>query len=99
MSWKSIVAALLLLLGTLADAAEPPIRNSARGELLYSTYCVARHNTEVHWRDKKTAMDWTGLLTEVNRWQEISGFGWDRDDVVRVARYLNHLHYSFPTPD
>jgi mono/diheme cytochrome c family protein len=96
---KSILAALLLLLGTLADAAEPPIRNSARGELLYSTFCVACHNTQVHWRDKALSTDWKSLRDEVDRWQANSALGWNTDDVEAVARYLNRLNYGFPIPE
>jgi hypothetical protein len=99
MIFKSILATLFLLLGSLADATEQPIRNPTRGELLYSTYCDACHNTQVHWRDKRLSTNWTSLLAEVNRWQEIAGLGWDKEDVARVARYLNHLYYKFPTPE
>ncbi len=30
---------------------------------------------------------------------EVSGLGWVDDDVAEVARYLNALHYYYPTPD
>lgn len=99
MLWRSLLAALLFLLGNLADAAQQSVGNASRGELLYSTYCVVCHNTRVHWRDKKLSTDGTSLQAEVNRWQEISGLEWGEDDVVAVARYLNHLYYSYPSLD
>lgn len=99
MLWRSIFAVLSLVLGNLVDATERPIENTARAELLYSTYCIACHDTQVHWRDKKLSTDWMSLRAEVNRWQETSALGWDKDDIVAVARYLNRLHYHYPTPD
>jgi hypothetical protein len=53
----------------------------------------------VHWRKKKLATDWTTLRSQVHRWQEVSGLGWDADDIVQVAQYLNSLYYHYPLPD
>jgi mono/diheme cytochrome c family protein len=69
------------------------------GELLYSTYCHGCHTTEVHWRAKKLASDWTSLKYQVRRWQDNIALGWGEDDVTAVARYLNGLYYHFPTVD
>lgn len=97
---KSVFAMLLVLLfGGPADADELPLRDATRGELLYSTHCIACHSAQVHWRDKKLSTDWSSLQTEVRRWQELSGLRWVEDDVAEVARYLNVLYYHYPIPD
>ena len=96
---KSILAVLLILAWNFAAADERPVRDVGRGELLYSTHCVACHDTQVHWREQKLVTDWRSLQTEVSRWQEISGLGWGDEDVAVVARYLNALHYRYPAPD
>jgi len=97
---RSILAVLFVLFGNLPDAdAAQPAHNPTRGELLYTTNCIACHNAQVHWRDKKLATDWTSLQSEIRRWQKFSGLGWSDDDIMKVARYLNALHYHYPTPD
>ena len=96
---KSTLAVLLILSGNLAAADPQPMREATRGELLYATHCIACHTTQVHWRDKKLVTDWTSLQAEVRRWQKAAGLGWSDEDVADVARYLNALHYRFPTPD
>lgn len=96
---RSILVVLFVLCGNLADADAQPMRDATRGELLYSTHCIACHSTQVHWRDKKLATDWISLQAEVRRWQKFSGLGWADDDVAAVAQYLNALHYHYPTPD
>jgi len=86
-----LVASLVAGQGSTAD--EP------RGELLYSTYCVGCHTTQVHWREKKLATDWTSLQAQVRRWQANSGLGLGEDDIAAIARHLNRLYYHFPMPD
>lgn len=71
----------------------------ARGELLYSTYCVACHTTQVHWRDEKLATNWTGLKFQVRRWQANIGLGLGENDVDAIASYLNSLFYHYPETD
>jgi len=87
------------LCGNLADADAQPMRHATRGELLYSTHCIACHTAEVHWREKKLVTDWTSLQAEVRRWQAVSGLGWSNEDIAEVARHLNALYYHYPTPD
>jgi len=90
---------LALLFALLAYPAAPALaqpRDATRGELLYSTHCVACHTSEVHWREKRLVRDWSSLRAEVRRWQKLSGLGWGNDDVAAVARYLNALYYHFP---
>lgn len=96
---KSIVILLLALIGNIADVDAQTMRNSTRGELLYSTHCVVCHDTQIHWRDNKTSTDWISLRAEVRRWQKLSALNWDNDDITVVARYLNDLHYHYPIPD
>lgn len=96
---RSIVVVLFVLSWNLADADAQPMRDATRGELLYSTHCIACHSAQVHWRDKKHATDWISLQAEVRRWQKYSGLGWDEDDIAAVARYLNALHYHYSMPD
>lgn len=76
-------------------AAQPPAA-PARGELLYTTHCVACHTREVHWRARRVARDWSSLTAETQRWQRNLGLGWSDDDVDEVARYLNTTIYRFP---
>ncbi len=96
---KSILTVLLVLSGDFAAADERPARDVGRGELLYSTHCVACHDTQVHWRDKNLVTDWRSLQAEVSRWQGNSGLGWSDDDVAAAARYLTALYYHYPVPD
>ncbi len=79
-------------------ACAQPVREPSRGELLYSTHCIACHSTEVHWRDKRLAKDWATLQAEVRRWQRVARLGWNDEDIAAVTRYLNTLHYHYPPP-
>lgn len=90
------VVALLLASGV---AGQAPRTNDARGDLLYSTYCIGCHTTQMHWRDDKLATDWTSLTNQVRRWQSNAGLALTDDDIDAIARYLNRLYYHFPTTD
>lgn len=87
LSWTALVA------GPGSRADQP------RGELLYTTYCVGCHSTQVHWREKKLATDWTSLQFQVRRWQRNTGLGLGEDDISAIARYLNGLYYHFPVAE
>ena len=69
------ISGLLVLYGSHAMAADPVQINPSRGELLYSTHCIACHTEQVHWREKKLVTDWPSLVAEVNRWQGIDKLG------------------------
>lgn len=71
-------------------------RVPSRGELLYTTHCVACHTTQVHWRDKKLATDWPSLKAQVQRWQARASLDWNDADVTEVARFLNDTIYRHP---
>jgi hypothetical protein len=77
-----------------AQVAERP----NRGQLLYETHCIACHNSQMHWRDRRLARDWPGLVTLVRGWQARAGLFWDEADVVDVARHLNDTIYRFERP-
>lgn len=86
------------MLGTLAFA--PAACADARGEMLYSTHCLACHTAQMHWRDKKAATDWSSLQAQVWRWQDAALLRWSDDDILEVTRYLNQRYYRFaPTVD
>jgi mono/diheme cytochrome c family protein len=70
-----------------------------RGELLYTTHCVACHNARVHWRDKRLATNWKSLRAQVRRWQGVQKLRWKEEDIAEVARYLNTFYYNFPSPE
>lgn len=94
---NSLRIVILVLCGIFSDANAQPM--PARGELLYENHCIACHNTEMHWRDKKLAKDWKSLQAEVRRWQKFSGLGWSNDEVTAVARYLNTFYYHYSAPE
>jgi len=77
-----------------------PAQAQSRGQLLYSTHCIACHTSQVHWRDRKLATDWNSLRTQVRHWQDVGALGWSEDDILDVTRYLNETFYGFePTSD
>ena len=94
---RLMFAMLFVLFGNFANAEALPIRDATRGELLYSTHCIACHTTQVHWREKKLANDWASLQSEVRRWQGISKLRWSNEDIEEVAQYLNVIYYRYPT--
>ena len=94
--WMRALLAACMMSSHHVAAQAPPPSGESQGQLLYSTHCVACHTTEVHWRDKRLANNWTSLKAQVNRWQANSGLGWRDAEIVEVARYLNELYYHFP---
>lgn len=93
---RFILAVLFVFFGNFANAEALIIHNAARGELLYSTHCIACHNTQVHWREKKLVTNWASLKSEVRRWQEISKLGWTNEEIKDVAQHLNIIYYHYP---
>ncbi|MBI3221753.1 MAG: hypothetical protein HYZ46_01410 [Nitrosomonadales bacterium] len=86
----------LVLAGLVSSADAQPQSNASRAELLYTTHCIACHDADIHWREKKLATDWLSLKVQVSRWQRIGGLGWSDDDIAGVAGYLNARHYHYP---
>jgi len=92
------IAAGLLCAAAAAAVFTQTRGQPARGELLYSTHCIACHTAQVHWRDRKLAKDWASLKHEVRRWADSAGLGWTEEEIADVARYLNAVHYRFEAP-
>lgn len=90
----AVGAAILIIAASTAQAQDATPR--ARGELLYSTFCVACHTTQMHWRDKKIARDLPGLREQVRRWQTNAGQNWEAADIEAVVNHLNRTYYKFP---
>jgi hypothetical protein len=80
---------------SLAWAQPSPETGTSLGKELYSTHCDSCHTTQVHWRDKRIAKDWTGLVSQVRRWQANIGLGWSDQEILEVTRYLNSRYYRF----
>ena len=87
---------LLLLAGSSALSYSQVAPAQTRGELLYSTHCVACHTTQMHWRNDKQAFDWDSLKFQVRRWQGNAGLAWNEADIAEVSRYLNETIYHYP---
>jgi mono/diheme cytochrome c family protein len=73
-----------------------PVNDMARGELLYSTHCVACHAIEIHWREQKLVSNWSSLKMQVSRWQKTAALGWGADEIEQVSLYLNAKYYHLP---
>ena len=98
---RSLFIALFILFGNTPDAGALQISHAARGELLYSTYCVSCHIAQNNWLNKKNATNWISLQAEVRRWHKLSAIDWHDDDVASVAKYLNNfiLYCDNPVPN
>ena len=95
----TLVLLAIALLAALPAAAElPPGGARSRGELLYATHCIGCHTTQVHWRERRLARDWTGLVREVRRWSVNGALNWSDEEVRDVARYLNATQYHYAVP-
>ena len=86
---RTLITWLACLLGVSSAVAQ------SRGELLYTTHCIACHTTEVHWRDNRSAKDWPSLKAQVRRWQDAASLAWGDSDILDVSRYLNETIYHF----
>jgi len=82
-----------ILLGAMALAISA--QTQSRGELLYSTHCIACHTSQMHWRDQRVATDWGRLKAEVRRWQGAAALNWSEADINEVTRHLNESIYHF----
>jgi len=93
MTAARIAAAALVLASLLVPAGAAWAQS--RGELLYTTHCIACHNTQVHWRDQRRATDLDSLREQVRHWQGRASLSWTDDDIAEVTRYLNQRIYRF----
>ncbi len=78
----------------MAGAQTVPVQS--RGELLYTTHCIACHTSELHWRDNRRAFDWNSLNAQVRLWQGNTGLQWSEADIADVVGYLNDRIYHYP---
>lgn len=83
----------VVLAGLLAPSSA--VWAQPRGELLYTTHCIACHSTQVHWRDQRRATDLASLNEQVRYWQGRALLSWTEDDIAEVTRYLNESIYRF----
>jgi cytochrome c5 len=90
---RALALAGILLAGQFAVAGAASAQS--RGELLYTTHCIACHDTQVHWRDQRRATDLDSLKAQVRLWQGRALLSWTEDDIVEVTRYLNQSIYRF----
>jgi len=93
---KPAVAVLWAAVSAAACATASAQSAPSRGELLYTTHCVACHNTQLHWRERRQATDWGTLKAQVRHWQARVLLNWDEPDVIEVTRHLNDTIYRFP---
>jgi len=92
--------ALRILLLAVWVAASPgayaqAVTEPSRGQLLYTTHCIACHSTQVHWRNDRRVTHWQSLLVQVRRWQAQAQLQWSDADIAAVARHLNDTVYKF----
>jgi mono/diheme cytochrome c family protein len=90
--------AILLQAALPLQAQSPALSPPSRGELLYTTHCIACHTTQVHWRDRRQVTDFVSLAAQVGRWQKNTGLDWSSEEIRDVVRYLNSTIYRFPDP-
>ena len=96
---KNELFGFVMLAGFNAIASAQTAPAVTRGELLYSTHCVACHTTQMHWRNNRQAFDWDSLKFQVRRWQGNAGLMWNEADITEVSRYLNETIYYHPQPN
>ena len=89
-------SALIVVAGLFALAGAASAQS--RGELLYTTHCIACHNSQMHWRDQRRATNLESLKEQVRLWQGRALLSWTEDDIVEVTRYLNQSTYRFGPP-
>jgi mono/diheme cytochrome c family protein len=85
--------------GCTAPASAPeskPMADMLHGGELYSSYCIACHTAQVHWREQRLVKSWDDLRYQVSRWEKIAGQDWSREDIDDVSAYLNRLFYDVP---
>ena len=85
MTQTSRLALALLFLAAAVTANAQTRDGISRGELLYTTHCIACHSTQVHWRNRKVVKNWPGLQAEVGRWQKAPA-RFPRSDTRRNTR-------------
>ena len=98
MQARTLLLAACLVAAAPSAAQLRPEASPSRGELLYTTHCIACHTTQIHWRQKKLATGWASLAQQIRRWAGNAALTWGDEEIVEVARYLNAAYYRFETP-
>ena len=93
---RLLLVTLFAAVGSLVHAEPEP--GQTRGQLLYTTHCIACHTTQMHWRNDRQAQDWDSLQFQVRRWQGNAGLKWSEADITEVSRHLNETIYHFRQP-
>jgi len=91
---KALIVFILSVNPAFAESGTKP--DTTRGAMLYDNNCIQCHTQQIHWRDKRIATDWEGLIAQVDRWQRASGLEWSKNDIKEVSRYLNAEYYHYP---
>jgi hypothetical protein len=92
---RKLIYVLCVLYGMSFSVQAHATPSEPRGELLYSTYCNACHTSTIHWRKRRLVTDWESLKAQVNRWQAYNQLGWNEEEILDVALYLNVSYYDF----
>jgi hypothetical protein len=90
-----VIIRVLITVFSCSLVAAPSAMAQSRGELLYTTHCIACHTTEMHWRDRRAASNWPSLKEQVRRWQDAAFLAWTDSAILDVSRYLNETIYRF----
>jgi hypothetical protein len=69
-----------------------------RGRALYENRCGQCHSQSVHNRLARRAVDFSGILDQVRRWDRNLGGDWSEDDIADVTVFLNMQYYKYPCP-
>lgn len=83
------------MVGLVLAGTSGAVSAQSRGELLYTTHCIACHSTQMHWRDQRRATDLDSLREQVRLWQGRALLSWSEGDIDEVTRYLNQRIYRF----
>ncbi len=89
---------LIALQAIFSSAHAQAAASPTRGRLLYTTHCLACHNSTMHWRDARQAKDWESFEENVRRWQAAAKLQWSEADIEEVAQHLNDTIYRYRRP-
>lgn len=83
----SLLGGLLLSPAGMAD--------TERGRLLYENHCMSCHESVVHIREQRKAVNPGELRGAIQRWAAELKLRWQDADVNDVYQYLNNRYYKF----
>jgi hypothetical protein len=95
-SLYGFILMIFMLSINIAFAQRSSSHELSRAALLYENHCNLCHTQQIHWRDKKIANNWKGLIAQVDFWQHASGLEWTKADIKEVSHYLNARFYHYP---